>query len=297
MWDKNNNLLIFIFMLVALEAILFLSGNYELNKKQERVIQNKEIERQTEIQNVFDHAQILAKTFSVYDRTDQKEIYSKNRNEILPLASLSKIMTVILALEKHKLDDIVIISKNYLEGNENNALIMGEKWKVGDLAKFTLISSSNDGAFALAMNDPNFLSEMNKKAGEIGMQSSTFLNFTGLDINTKQAGSYGTALDVNLMAIYAMENYPFAFRATILPNIVLKSESGYAHNVKNTNTIISKVPNLLFSKTGFTTLAGGNLTVIFKNKTGHIIAITLLSSTEDGRFSDMEKLVEIANNL
>ena len=53
----------------------------------------------------------------------------------------------------------------------------------------------------------------------------------------------------------------------------------------------------IFSKTGNTTLAGGNLTIIFKNKIGHNMAITLLGSTEEGRFSDMEKLVEIAYNL
>lgn len=291
-WDKSNNLLIFIFILVALEAILFLSGNSKLEKQQK--IEN---ERLAEIQQAFDNVPILAKTFSVYDQTEKKEIYSKNGDEILPLASLSKVMTVILALEKYILDDVIIVSKNSPEENKNNALILGEKWRVGDLAKFTLISSSNSGALTLAMNDKNFLSKMNQKAGGIGMKSSTFFNFTGLDINKEKAGSYGRAMDANLMAMYAIENYPLIFSSTIVPNIVFKSISGYVHSVKNTNIIVNKVPNLLFSKTGFTTLAGGNLTIIFKNKSEHIIAITLLGSTIDGRFSDMEKLVGIAYNL
>jgi D-alanyl-D-alanine carboxypeptidase len=84
---------------------------------------------------------------------------------------------------------------------------------------------------------------------------------------------------------------------TTLPEITFKSETKYIHKIKNTNIIIEKIPNLFFSKTGFTTLAGGNLTVVFENKAGHILAITLLGSTKEGRFSDMGKLVEIANTL
>ncbi|MDP1760237.1 MAG: serine hydrolase [Candidatus Woesebacteria bacterium] len=292
MWSKDNNLLIFILILVALEAILFLSGNFKLIQKQKL-----EEARLAKIEQVFDTAPVLAKTFSVYDGTERKEIYRRNGNAILPLASLSKIMTVIVALEKYNPKDTLTVLKNSPEENKNNALILGEKWKVKDLAKFTLVSSSNTGALTLAQNDKNFLSEMNTKAKALGMSNSTFSNFTGLDINQKEAGSYGKAQDVNLMVLYAVEKYPEIFGSTIFPSIVLESLSRNIHNVKNTNTIISKIPNLLFSKTGFTTLAGGNLTIIFKNKSNHNIAITLLGSTEVGRFSDMEKLVEIANKF
>ena len=292
MWNRDNNLLILIFVLVALEAFLFFSGTYELNKKQKL-----EEARLVKIEQAFNAIQIQAKTFSVYDETDKKEIYNKNGNQILPLASLSKIMTTIIALEKYDLSETLSVSKNSLEENKNNALFLGEKWKIKDLIKFTLISSSNTGALTLSQNDKSFLAEMNKKTAEIGMQSSIFYNTTGLDIDKEKAGSYGKALDINMLAIYAIENYPHIFDSTILSNVVYKSKSGQIHKVLNTNTIISKIPNLIFSKTGFTTLAGGNLTLIFKNKSNHNIAITLLGSTEIGRFSDMEKLVEIAYNL
>ena len=81
-----------------------------------------------------------------------------------------------------------------------------------------------------------------------------------------------------------------------MPEINLKSESGFEHNFKNTNILIGKIPNLLFSKTGFTEIAGGNLVVIFKDKGGREIAVTLLGSTFDGRFADMEKIVNILYN-
>ena len=291
-WNKSNNLLIFIFILIAAEAFLFFSSNYETDVKQKI-----EAENSIKIQKAFENVSVLAKTFSVYDETEKKEISNKNGNEILPLASLSKIMTVIITLKKHNINDVITITGNSSQKDPNYALSSGEKWNIGDLAKFTLISSSNEGAIALAVNDKNFLKEMNKKSGEIGMKSSNFLNFTGLDLDNERAGSYGKALDANLMSIYAIEKYPEIFGSTIVPGIILKSISGNIHNINNTNIITGKIPNLLFSKTGFTKLAGGNLTIIFKNKINHVIAITLLGSTEDGRFSDMEKLVEIAYNL
>jgi D-alanyl-D-alanine carboxypeptidase len=296
-WNKSNNLLIFIFILIVLEAFLLLSSNFELKKKQESDAIKSEETRLARIQQIFDTNPVLAKTFSVYDETDKKEIYSKNGNDILPFASLSKIMTVLVALENHKPDDIITISQNSTETDKNYALTSGEKWTVGDLAKFTLIASSNDGARILAMNDPNFLKKMNQKAIEIGMQNSTFSNFTGLDLDVKKAGSYGKALDVNYMALYAIEKYPEIFNATVAPDAAIKSLSGYEHDIKNTNKITEEIPGLLFSKTGLTTLAGGNLTVIFRNRANHMIAITLLGSTQEGRFSDMEKLVGIAYNL
>ena len=99
------------------------------------------------------------------------------------------------------------------------------------------------------------------------------------------------------MTMYALKAYPEIFKASVLPEINVKSESGFDHNIKNTNNIIDKIPNLLFSKTGFTPLAGGNLTIIYKNKYEHNIAITVLGSTSEGRFSDIEKIIDTLYNL
>ena len=102
--------------------------------------------------------------------------------------------------------------------------------------------------------------------------------------------------DANMLAIYALKTYPEIFKATTLPKISLKSLSNFTHEIKNTNTITNKIPNLLFSKTGFTELAGGNLTIIFKDKLDHEIAVTVLGSSILGRFSDVEKLVNLIYN-
>ena len=287
-WSKSNNLLLLISILIIFGVYLYISGNSKQKLENENIIR---------MQNILKNTPILAKSFSIYDNTLKKEIFSKNGNEILPLASLVKIMTVISILDKHSTDEVLVIQKKSSKKDENYSLGLGEKWSIGDLAKFTLVSSSNEGAVELSGIEKNILYEMNKKGKEIGMQNSTFLNFTGLDLDKKSAGSFGKALDVNLMSIYAIEKYPEIFSVTIEPSVILESISGNIHNIKNTNTITEKIPSLLFSKTGFTALAGGNLTLLFNSKTGHIIAITLLGSTEAGRFSDMEKLVEISYNF
>ena len=77
----------------------------------------------------------------------------------------------------------------------------------------------------------------------------------------------------------------------------LKSESGFYHTIKNTDYILDNIPDILFSKTGFTPLAGGNLVIIYKNEYGHEMAITVLGSTMDGRFTDVEKIVSTLYNI
>jgi D-alanyl-D-alanine carboxypeptidase len=134
---------------------------------------------------------------------------------------------------------------------------------------------------------------MNSKARRLGLLSATFYNSTGLDIDEHKAGAYATAEDVNQMNIYALKAYPEIFSATTFSDITLTSESGFLHNVKNTDVSLDKIPNVIFSKTGFTAIAGGNLAIIFKDKMNHDIAITLLGSTFSGRFTDMEKIVSV----
>ena len=239
---------------------------------------------------------VQAKAVSIYDVTTDTELYGKNQNIPLPLASLAKSLSISVALNNYKTDDTVYISKNALAQDGDFGLFLNEKWNVDDLAKFSLIESANDGAYAISENDPNILNEINARAEQIGMQHALFLNTTGLDLDQTHAGVFASAQDANLMASYALQAWPDIFSATTLPSALFKSESGFAHTAKNTDIILNQIPNIIFSKTGYTDIAGGNLTVIFKNKTGDEIAVTVLGSTFDGRFSDMANLVNAFNN-
>lgn len=287
-----------------LEVVLFSVGQNKINLEIE-----KEKIRVEKIQKTFDDLPIMAKAISIYDITDGEEIYGKNQNESLPFASLAKTMTILVALENYSVDDTILISRNAIKQAGNSGLFVNEKWNISDLAKITLVASLNDSAYAFTENIENSLEKMNNKAKSIGMSNTKFLNSTGLDLPAQagidegiaglpvQAGAYSSALDANRMAIYAFKIYSEIFSATVLPEMNIKSESGFEHKIINTNIILDKIPNILFSKTGYTELAGGNLSIIFKNKNDHEIAITILGSTFDGRFSDMENLVNTLYNL
>ena len=296
MYDKNRQLVI-VLAIFALEAIFFSAGNFKLNERD-----RLEEERIEKIQVSLNDIPILAKAVSIYNISQNKKIYGKNDDIVLPIASLAKIMTVVIALNSYEPDDVISISQDAVNQAGDYGIFVNEKWKVSDIAKFTLISSANDGAYALSENNPDdFLEKINSKAKRIGMEHSYFLNFTGLDIVDKaglpaQAGAFASATDVNTMAMFGLLSYPEIFSVTTLPEINLKSESGFVHNFKSTNIIVDRIPNLLFSKTGYTEVAGGNLVIIFKDKRREEIAVTILDSTFDGRFSDMEKIMEILYN-
>ena len=90
---------------------------------------------------------------------------------------------------------------------------------------------------------------------------------------------------------YTLKNYPEILEATRYKNIKFSSAEN-KYSAENTNTIVDKIPNLIASKTGYTDLAGGNLVVAFDAGLNQPIIISVLGSTEEGRFSDMLQLVE-----
>lgn len=286
---NKNYLLIFILIFVILEGVFFSMENKKLNNDFK-----SSKERFLKIEKLLENTSIVAKAYSIYDITLGQKIYGKNDDIPMPIASLVKTMSVIIALNDHKQDENIYVSENAIKQFGDFGIFANERWNIYDLAKLTLVSSANDGAYAIIENDHDYLKKMNEKAKKLGMNNTVFFNSTGLDINTKKAGALGTAEDANTMAIYGLKAYPVVFNTTTLPEINLESDSGFTHNIKNTNIILEKIPNILFSKTGYTELAGGNLTIIFKDKMTHDIAITVLGSTFSERFTDMEKLVNIS---
>jgi D-alanyl-D-alanine carboxypeptidase (penicillin-binding protein 5/6) len=155
-------------------------------------------------------------------------------------------------------------------------------------------------SFALgALGDPAdpagseaaFVREMNNKADAIGMKNTYYLNVTGLDQNEEQGGAYGSAKDQAILFAYILKTHPSLMEATRQAEIIVTSQDLVSHIARNTDSLVSYIPGMLASKTGFTDLAGGNLVVAFDPEIGRPIIISVLGSTETGRFEDMEKLV------
>lgn len=295
---STRGVLFFMLAVALVVAVLF----FRENKHLDNIYFAKE-EQVRLLGEAVGALELEAKSASVYDINSDRVIYGKDDDNPMPLASLAKTMTVALALSQHDPDDVITISKSALDQKGDFGLFLAEKWKVADLAKLTLMVSANDGAQALSEGDSDFVLKMNEKARRLGMRHSFFLNATGLDIVSEnalelpQVGAFSSALDANLLAAYGMQTNPEIFSVTTKPELTLTSESGFTHIFKNTDTIVEKIPNLLYSKTGFTDTAGGNLTIVFKNKDGHLIAVTVLGSSFEGRFTDMEKIVNALYNF
>lgn len=256
----------------------------------------------------FKGLELEAKAVYVYDMAHDRALFASNEEVQLPLASLTKVMTAIVATESLSYDSVISVDAEALDREGDSGLYVDEKWQARDLLDFMLLVSSNDSASALASaagavvmtaeaadapqnSHETFLRRMNKRAEDIGLSQTYFLNETGLDTSEAVSGGYGSAHDMALLLSYALKNTPEALDATSYPALAFTSLSHITHEVENTNEIVGKIPGLIASKTGYTTLAGGNLVIAFDAGVNRPIIISVLGSTREGRFSDIEKLI------
>jgi D-alanyl-D-alanine carboxypeptidase len=257
------------------------------------------------IEDPFKTIKLSAKSVFVYDVTTGKVIYSQNPDDQLPLASLTKIMTVITAKELIPDDTSITIDKSALQEEGDTGLRSGEKWKIADLLRFTLLVSSNDGAHALASaiaaiesvegvkkDRKDFIAAMNENVKRIGLSKTYFINESGLDVSQGVSGGYGTARDVAKLFNYALVHHPDIFDITKEKNMSFVSETHIVHDGQNTNKIIEDIPHIIASKTGLSDLAGGNLVIEFMAKENRPVIIVVLGSTSQGRFDTMLTLVQ-----
>ena len=244
----------------------------------------------------FYNISLEAESAYVLDVKNNKTLFSKNGEKKLPLASLTKIMSAIVLREHFGEGHTIQIDSNALTMEGDNGLFINEKWDIGDLLSFSLITSSNDGIRAATKSfeettGTDMIRLMNEKARTLSLAKTHFLNETGLDVTPTLSGSYGTAHDVSTLLKYAYERHGELLYPTRYKERRITSLNFGEHVVKNTNNIVDKLPSVLGGKTGFTDLAGGNLAVLFEKEPGWPIIVVALGSSTEGRFSDVEKLV------
>ncbi len=243
-----------------------------------------------------------AQSVYVYDVVGKRALYNKNANTVLPLASITKLMTTLVAHELMTDDTSIIIPTAAVRQDGASGLREGDSFASGSLIDYAMQASSNDAAYALAVAAGSLLDEdypadrfvtsMNLKAEELGLTGMIFYNPTGLDISPTEAGAYGSARDVTFLMEYILKNYPQLLAETTEATNRVYNDDGVYYEAENTNPAIANIPNLLGSKTGYTDLAGGNLTVAFDAGFNRPIIITVLGSTYSDRFSDVETLAE-----
>ena len=216
--------------------------------------------------------------------------YNKNMEVRRPIASLTKLMTAIVALENYNLNDIIKVSKNNIvrEGLQGD-LRQDEEISVRSLLAIMLIDSSNDAASALADVRTDFALLMNKKARDLGLKNTNFVNADGLD----EDGNYSSALDIAKIFSYLISNHPKVLTILKTKNMVVYSNDGkIEHRLKNTNELLGRVSEVVAGKTGYTDKAGGSLILLISDldfgSKENIITVVLGSSD---RFSESEKLI------
>lgn len=259
-------------------------------------------------ENPFNSIKLVAKSAFVYDAHTGKALFAQNENQRLPLASLTKVMSALVAAETAPGYSTVVVESEALQAEGDSGLLAGERWSLKELLDFTLTSSSNDGMRAVALalgsmqnSDPtleeaenDFVLQMNEKASRMGMKDTYYFNETGLDETNVKGGAYGSARDMATLFEYILIEHPELLEATTEGVVTSESAEGRTYTARNTDIIVGEIPGLRASKTGYTDIAGGNLVIAFDPEIGRTIVVSVLGSTREGRFSDTRALVNAA---
>jgi D-alanyl-D-alanine carboxypeptidase (penicillin-binding protein 5/6) len=244
----------------------------------------------------------------IMDVDTKKVLFESNGDEQRQIASLTKMMTATLVMEKvSNLDEEVTIDDEavYSEGTRigcprsgyciSQRLKIGEKISVLNLLKAMLMNSANDAAIALSKHiagtQDAFVGMMNEKAKELGLDNTHFCTASGLEPDGKETECYSSAHDIAYIAAYSMK-YNLIWDIMRLPtNTVVTSVDGTcSHTILNTDIVMNDITNCIGGKTGFTPLAGRSLLLAVADATGkHRVIAVLLD--DPYRWQDIKSMI------
>jgi D-alanyl-D-alanine carboxypeptidase len=218
------------------------------------------------------YEQYVNRSYIVMDASNNNVIEGKNINLARNVASVSKIMTAIVAIENGDLNRKIVILKEDLDTYGSSIYLKeGNSITLEDLLYGLMLRSGNDAALAIARSVSgsveNFVKMMNEKASEIGMNNSMFNNPSGLDAN--EEGNISTSYDLALLMSYSLKSDLFR---KIISTKVYKSEIG---TWKNKNKLLHNYKYSLGGKTGFTDKAKRTLVTASKQDDTTFIVVTL----------------------
>ena len=222
-------------------------------------------------------------------------LYAKNENERLPIASMVKIMTVLLTLEavdrgELSLDEKVPVSENAASmGGSQVFLDAGTEHRAGDLLKSVIVASANDSCVALAErvsgSVEGFVSDMNARAAELGMKDTRFANCTGLPA----AESFSTAHDVALM-FREVIRHPVYFEDAGVWLEDYVHPDGRTTVMTNTNKLVKFYNGCDGGKTGFTSEAKFCLAATAERDGMRVIAVVAGADSSKSRFNAVSSM-------
>ncbi len=232
-----------------------------------------------------------ARSAIVVDPATGQVLYEKNAQVSVPIASITKLMTVLVFLEaKPDLDRVAEVTRDELRGAGHTRLRNRERVALRDLLHMSLMCSDNTATRVLvresALDPEDFLARMNQKALELGLTHTRYVEFTGLDER-----NVSTAADVARL-LHSASNHPLIHDISITRSYEFRSASRRHHFVGNTNRLLYGRYEVLGGKTGFIQESGYCLATWVRTQGREMIAVVLGAPTNATRFADVMRLVQ-----
>ena len=229
------------------------------------------------------------------DQTSGTVLYEMNADQTMPIASITKVMTLLLTFEavhagRLTMDTAVPVSEHaYHMGGSQIWLEPGEQFTLDEMLKAICVSSANDAAVAVAElvggSEPAFVQQMNARAAELGMEHTTFRNACGLDTE----GHLSTARDVAIMSRAILNTCPEVLHYTGIWTDTLR---GGATQLVNTNKLLKRYNGITGLKTGTTSGAGVCISASATRDGLDLIAVVLGSLSSSERFTAATTLLD-----
>lgn len=262
-------ILFFIFKYLGIYKTLFLQNKLlESFHDKNNLFKEEYISNQEKVININDslNLQLISSAYIIYNLTQEKVVLEKDSNITMPIASVSKLMTVYVGLK---------YCPEVLKKHKNSILINSSNQESDELAIQCLDGDIN-----------SFVMYMNREAKDNNL-NMYFQNPNGLDIvDGIEASNYSDAISVaKLLKLI----YDYDAGATLMISTHSYSDVGIA----NTNINVNNWPFIIGSKTGYTDIALGNLATLYQMYDDDLIAIVVLGSSKQGRFTDTEKILDL----
>lgn len=297
----TKNLKYFIFALVLTSALVF-SINVISQKTEDSFVFTAQIIDIPEFSKLEIKPNILANS-AILLEVDQKNNslihFEKNKDAQLPIASLTKLMTALVVFENKDIYPLslpIVLSEKTVSQIDASRYTILEKGKIlslETLLNILLIESGNGAAYVIAetLGEKEFITTMNFKAKELGMQDTFFINSSGLDNEYKY--SFSTVKDLSILAQYIQENYPEIFQISTKEtyHVFDINNDFYYFIPENTNRLLFEIPEIIGGKTGWTPRAGQCLMVLFSHPENNNYFISIVLNSQD-RFGDIRKIIQ-----
>jgi serine-type D-Ala-D-Ala carboxypeptidase (penicillin-binding protein 5/6) len=227
--------------------------------------------------------EVSAKAAIFLETKNGQVLYSKNLHERLPIASLVKVMTVLVALEQKSMDFKYQVSPGAADMEPDKMLLIeGEKLTLRELLAGIFLVSANDVAEVIAEgttgNRGEFIKLMNNKAEQLGLKDTHFVNPTGLDEDSNN--SYSTAYDLAVLTRYLIKRFPEVVEISSAEHIFLPQTSTHQdYDMYSGINLLTTYPGVIGFKTGFTPEAGMTLITLARKDGKEIIGVLLGSAS------------------